>query len=94
MTVFVATYAYAPHPDAMAATRPQRYAFFQDLQARGALLASGQLIDSELGAGMLVIEAPDEDTARTMLDGDPFVMAGLVERRTISAWNPTIGSWV
>lgn len=94
MTVFVVTYTYVSQSQELARLRPERHAFFGRLQQDGSLLASGQLVDSDLGHGMLMVAAPSAERAATILDADPFVHAGLVTRRSISEWNPTVGAWV
>lgn len=94
MTVFAVTYSYESQPAELARLRPDRHAFFDRLQSEGSLLASGQLIDSNLGHGMLVVAAPSAEHAAALLDADPYVRAGLVSRRSISEWNPTSGAWV
>lgn len=94
MSVFVVTYRYHPQPGRLAELRPQRLQFFRDLEAGGSLLASGQLVDDALAEGLLVVEAADRDRAIALLDPDPFVRAGLVAQRVISAWRPTAGVWL
>jgi len=78
----------------LARLRPERYAFFQRLDADGVLLASGQVLDGDLGDGILVLRASSVADAEALLDGDPLVTAGLVTQRRIAQWHPTIGAWV
>lgn len=94
MTVFTVVYTYLPQPEVLARLRPERYTFFQELEARGVLLASGQLMEPALGDGMLILRAADVEAATTLLEGDPYLREGLVANRLIAAWNPTMGTWV
>lgn len=94
MATFVVTYTYTSDRGRQASVRPRRYAFFQRIEQQRALLASGQLLDGDLGEGLLVLRAADAAAVATMLDEDPFVQEGLVDQRRIVGWNPTTGAWV
>lgn len=94
VSTFVVTSEYGSDPRRMADLRPARYAFFQQLESGGHLLASGQPIGEGMPQGMLILEAADENEASALLDQDPFATTGLITARRIGRWNATIGTRV
>jgi uncharacterized protein YciI len=50
----------------------------QELLAEGVLILAGPTMGS-LNTGIAVIEAPDEQTARTIMNGDPVIAGGFAE---------------
>lgn len=92
MSLFAVTFEYTDDPAAQAGLRPERYAYFQRLQADGRLLASGQLTGQDMPQGLLLLTAASVDDAATLLDEDPFARAGLVARRRIGQWHATLGT--
>lgn len=92
MPVFVVTYAYDDRDAERDAVRPDHRDFLRSLLASGDLLASGPYTDGEPGA-FLVLRAESADAALATLDADPFLLAGLVETRTVRGWDPVIGPW-
>src|SRR6201994_2562286 len=66
--------------DAVAACVQEHVAWLLDLERRDVLLASGPLLSGPgtgPGSGVTILRAPDEETARKIADGDPFVRHGL-----------------
>jgi hypothetical protein len=65
---------------AIAARVEEHVAWLLDLERRDLLLASGPLLSGPgtgPGSGVTILRAPDEETARKIADGDPFVRHGL-----------------
>ena len=44
-------------------------------------------------AGFLILQAQDRDVVRTIIDADPFAIAGIVENLTINEWDPLFGAF-
>jgi uncharacterized protein YciI len=66
--------------DTVAACVQEHVAWLLDLERRDLLLASGPLLSGPgtgPGSGVTILRAPDEETARKIADGDPFVRHGL-----------------
>lgn len=78
----------------MSALRPERYTFFERLQAEGRLLASGWLSGGDLGDGLLVLDAAHEAQARELLAPDPYAREGYVVEMHVAPWNPSVGTWI
>jgi uncharacterized protein YciI len=60
----------------VAARVEEHVAWLLDLERRDLLLASGPLLSGPgtgPGSGVTILRAPDEETARKIADGDPFV---------------------
>jgi uncharacterized protein YciI len=58
----------------------EHVAWLLELERRDVLLASGPLLSGPAvgpGSGVTVLRAPDEEAARAVAAGDPFVRAGL-----------------
>ena len=63
----------------------------QRLLDRGILLASGPLVDRN--AALLIFKAESLTEVATLLDTDPFEIAGFIGERAITQWNPVFGPW-
>lgn len=93
MTIFAVTCTYVDYERRLSARRPARYAWFQELEASGRLLASGQLSGEGMPRGLLLLEAADAGEAARLLDDDPFEVEGVVTQRLIGRWHATLGTW-
>src|ERR1700744_4186479 len=69
-----------PDQAALEACVQEHIAWLLDLERRDVLLASGPLLSGPgtgPGSGVTILRAPDEETARKIADGDPFVRHGM-----------------
>lgn len=62
------------------------------LERQGKLFASGPRGAPETGNGMTILRAADEDEARRLAEGDPFVRAGIRDY-TIEPWTVMEGAF-
>lgn len=89
MSVFVVTYGYDADPIELNQVRPTHREWLAQLLEKGTLLASGPMVDRP--AALLVFKADSIEELNSLLDGDPFELAGMIGERTIEAWNPVFG---
>ncbi len=68
-------------------------AYLRALVDNGSLRASGPITDMGVKAGFLILQAQDRDVVRTIIDADPFAIAGIVENLTINEWGPLFGAF-
>lgn len=79
------------HVDLRMSTRPAHLAWLGKHAASVKL--GGPFIENEKPVGsMLILECPDEATARAMLAQDPYAEAGLFERVELRAWRRVVGA--
>lgn len=71
------------------AIRPQHFAFLQDLEDSGALIAGGPFVDGETdattGSGMFIMRGNSADEIQTIMEEEPFYRAGL-RTFTVQPW--------
>ncbi|NBR64781.1 MAG: hypothetical protein EBS85_02315 [Micrococcales bacterium] len=89
MSVFVVTYAYSADPIELNQVRPTHRIWLQEQFDSGRLLASGPMVDRQ--AGLLIWSSSSIEELNTLLDQDPFELAGMIGERTIEEWNPVFG---
>lgn len=73
-----------PDDDARLAVRPDHREYVRELFEAGSIRMSGPFAD-ETGA-YLVYSAADEADARSLIERDPYVVAGVVEERSLREW--------
>jgi uncharacterized protein YciI len=59
----------------------------------GALLASGPPRRDGVRTAFLIAKAEDEKAVRDWIAGDPYMVHGLTEELTITAWDPIFGAF-
>ena len=90
MSFFAVHYAYSSDSAALDAARAEHRAYLGALVEQGAIAASGPYVDADPSA-LLLFRADSAEEVRSLLDADPFQIAGLVEQTTITQWNPILG---
>jgi uncharacterized protein len=78
--LILSTPAAAADEASIGALVPAHVAWLLELERADLLFVSGPLLSGPgvgPGSGVTVLRAPDEDAARTLAAGDPFVRAGL-----------------
>jgi hypothetical protein len=90
--LFVALcYDKRDHVDLRLSTRAAHLAFLETHAAQVKL--GGPFLEGEKPVGsMLILECPDEASARALLSQDPYAEAGLFERVELRAWKRVVGA--
>jgi len=91
MPVFAVTYQYSDDVDTINAIRPTHREWLAVQLEHGSLLASGPMIDRP--AALLIWRTATLEELSSLLDQDPFDIAGVITERTIEEWNPVFGPW-
>jgi uncharacterized protein len=87
MPYVIETWDKPEHQGVRFATRPDHLEFLADNSAR--LLACGAKLHddgTDLGGGLYILDTEDRGEAERFIAGDPFTVAGLFERVTITRW--------
>ncbi len=89
--IHVVAYTYDPNAlETIDRLRPAHREFLAGLHAQGHLRASGPWVGGDAGAYLLMsTDTPEQ--ALEVLDGDPFLAAGVISARSVQGWNPVIG---
>lgn len=92
MPLIAVTYTYSPATTEGRDThRAAHRAWLADLLAQQTLVSSGPYSD---GSGaLLLVEAPDADTVRTLFAQDPFAVENLIETASFDEWTPVMGTF-
>ncbi|MEO4043695.1 YciI-like protein [Hoeflea sp. CAU 1731] len=79
----------AGHLDVRMETRPDHVAYLNELNEKGVLKIAGPFLDPDGKpcGSLVIVEAADAETARTIADGDPYAKAGLFETVDIRPYN-------
>ena len=91
MTTFTIEYAYDERSSERDLHRPAHRAYLASLAAEGKMLAYGRYDDDGAPGALLVCEAERLDEVEGMIEGDPFVRAGLVPDHRIRVWPAVFG---
>ena len=89
MAVFAVTYIYAASPEQLNEIRPIHRQWIGTLLEKGQLLASGPMIDNP--EALLIFNSESATELASLLDNDPFDIAGFIGSRSIQQWNPVLG---
>ncbi len=91
MPTFAIEYRYDDRDAERSVLRPDHRAWLRGLLETGTLVGSGPFTD---GSGaLLLVRAESQERAVTILDADPFHVAGLLAGRTVREWDPALRSW-
>lgn len=91
MPTFAVRYFYSASPDELADVRPTHRQWISDRYDEGKILASGPLVHST--GALLICRHDSAAELETLLDQDPFSIAGLIGERVIEEWNPVSSPW-
>jgi len=91
MPNFAVTYHYSDDTETIAAIRPIHREWLGLQLEHGTLLASGPMVNRP--AALLIWKAESIEQLNSLLDQDPFEIAGVITERTIEEWNTVFGPW-
>jgi uncharacterized protein len=89
MAYYAVQYLYAEEPSVMDGIRAEHRAYLKTLVDAGVLLATGPIVGRN--AALLIFKTESPETVATLLDVDPFEIAGYIGGRIIEEWNPLLG---
>lgn len=89
MSVYVVTYLYSAPAKQLDEVRPIHRQWLSGLLESGELLASGPMKDTP--EALLIFRSDSAEALSTLLDSDPFDIAGFIGSRSIQSWNPVFG---
>jgi uncharacterized protein YciI len=89
MSTFAVTYTFSAEPDEVNQIRPTHRVWLAEQLESGSLLASGPMVDR--AAALLIFKSDSIEELNSLLDQDPYEIAGVIGERTIEAWNPVFG---
>ncbi|GIG54495.1 YciI family protein [Demequina activiva] len=92
MTTFTIEYAYDDRSDERDQHRPAHRAYLAALADEGTMLAYGRYDDDGAPGALLVCEAASLEEVEAIIEGDPFVRAGLVPEHRIRVWPALFGT--
>ncbi len=91
MPYFPTVYRYTEDDAARDRVRPAHRDYLLELSEQGRLAVSGPYVGGDRGGALLIFVADDEAAALELSANDPFMLAGLVEERTVREWQPVSG---
>lgn len=79
-------------PEKIDAYLDSHLAFMVDLEKKGDLVAAGPLSgdDGDITGGLVIVRADSMAAAEAMLEGDPFISAGIMSYE-LAKWRPLEG---
>lgn len=89
MPIYAVFYVYAGSTTQLEQIRPIHREWLSRLLESGELLASGPMIDTP--EALLIFRSESVEQLASLLDNDPFDIAGFIGSRTIQSWNPVFG---
>jgi uncharacterized protein YciI len=89
MPIFAVTYLYTAPANQVDEIRPFHRAWLSELLEMNILLASGPMVDTP--EALLIFRSESAEELATLLDNDPFDIAGFIGSRSIQNWNPVFG---
>lgn len=89
MSTYAVTYTFSAEPDEVNQIRPTHRVWLSTQLEEGSLLASGPMVDRP--AALLIFKAASIEELNSLLDQDPYEVAGVIGERTIEEWNPVFG---
>lgn len=90
MNIYAVEYKYAADPEALDRHRGAHRSFLRSLSSEF-MVAAGGFQETEEPGGLLLVRAHSEREVTNVLDGDPFLLHGLITSRNVRLWNPPIG---
>lgn len=91
MPTYAVTYHYTASTEHLAEVRPIHREWLAQRLADGSLLASGPMVDTP--TALLIWKSDSVPALASLLDNDPFDIAGCIGERVIQEWNPIFGPW-
>lgn len=91
MPLFVVTYRYSDaQTDEREANKPAHREWLSARVDDGSVRSVGPFVD---GSGaLLVVEADDDEAARSLVDDDPHCLRGMVSEISVREWKPVFGA--
>lgn len=89
MATWTIEYAYDERSDARDLHRPAHREYLAALADQGEMLVYGRYDDDGAPGALLVCEAGEREDVESIVAGDPFVAAGLVQEHRIRRWPAT-----
>lgn len=89
MPIFAVQYVYSATSEQLNEIRPIHRLWLAGLLETGQLLASGPMVDNP--EALLIFRSESATELATVLDNDPFDIAGFIGSRSIQQWTPVFG---
>lgn len=89
MAIYVVNYSYGATDEQLNEIRPIHRQWLSEKLEQGILLASGPMADNP--EALLIFQSGSAAELASMLDNDPFDIAGFITSRSIQQWNPVFG---